>query len=105
MMQIHEIHLFELRIETNFQFMSAALVVERERPEKFIYAPMIGPLNDRLPVGLIAQLVKHCTGIPEVRVLVTFRPDFFRHLSGYYLSSAHNCENYTLKIRCVLYLK
>ena len=22
--------------------------------------------NDQLPVGLIAQLVKHCTGIPEV---------------------------------------
>ena len=80
-------------------------MVERERPEKFIYAPTIGPLNDRLPAGLIAQLVKHRTGIPEVRVLVPFRPDFFRPLSRYYLGSAHNCENYTLKTRCVLYLK
>ena len=25
------------------------------------------PHNDQLPVGLIAQLVEHCTGITEVR--------------------------------------
>ena len=31
---------------------------------------IIDPQNDRLPVGLIAQLVEHCTGIAEVRVRI-----------------------------------
>ena len=35
-----------------------------------IYELIIDPHNDLLPVGLIAQLVEHCTGIAEVRVQV-----------------------------------
>ena len=30
---------------------------------KVILAVMWNQLNDQLPVGLLAQLVKHCTGI------------------------------------------
>ena len=37
---------------------------------------MIDPQNDQLPVGLIAQLVEHCTSIAEVRVRVLLRPCF-----------------------------
>ena len=33
-----------------------------------IYALIVDPQNDQLPVGLIAQLVGHCTRIAEVRV-------------------------------------
>ena len=33
-----------------------------------IYAIIVDPQNDQLPVGLIAQLVEHCTRIAEVRV-------------------------------------
>lgn len=37
---------------------------------------MINSHNDQLSVGLIAQLIEHCTGIIEVRVQVLFRPEF-----------------------------
>ena len=47
---------------------------------------IIDPQNDQLLVGLIAQLVEHCTGITEVRVWVSFRPEFFR-------SSLHYCSS------------
>ena len=36
--------------------------------------------------------------LPEVRVGVLFRPEFFRS-SLLHLSSAHNCDDHTLKIR------
>ena len=37
------------------------------------------PRSDQFPVGLIAEMVKHCTGIAEVRVRIPFRPEsFFR---------------------------
>jgi len=36
----------------------------------FIYRVIIDPHNNQLPVGLIAQLVEHCTGSAEVRVRV-----------------------------------
>ena len=42
--------------------------------------------NDQLPVGLIAQLVKHCTGIAKVGVRIPFRLNF-SGLSRYYISS------------------
>ena len=45
MMLIHEIHVLELQIEMN------------------VY-------NNQLPVGLVAQLVEHCTGIAEARVRI-----------------------------------
>ena len=37
--------------------------------------------HDQLPVGLIAQLVEHCTGIAEVRVPIPFKHDFFFSLN------------------------
>ena len=48
---------------------------------------IIDPHNDQLPVGLIAQLVEHCTSIAEVRVWIPFRPKFFRPLFCHCLSS------------------
>ena len=32
-----------------------------------LYGLIIDPHNDQLPIGLLAQLVGHCTGIAEVR--------------------------------------
>ena len=34
-------------------------------------------LNDQLPVGLLAQLVKRCTGIAEIGVQIPYGPEFF----------------------------
>ena len=34
-------------------------------------------LNDQLPVGLLAQLVKHCTGVAEIGVQIPYGPEFF----------------------------
>ena len=48
-----------------------------------IYGLIIDSHNDQLPVGLIAQLEEHCTGIAEVSVWVTFRPEFFRAFFPY----------------------
>jgi len=55
------------------------------------------PHIGQLPVGLIAQLVLHCTQITEVRVQVTeirvqvqFRPESFRHFLSLPLSRTHN---------------
>ena len=51
--------------------------------------------SDQLPVGLLAQLVEHCTGIAEVmgsnpvQAWIFFRPYFH-----YCLSSAHYCEDH-----------
>ena len=36
----------------------------------FMYMILIHEVPDQLPVGLIAQLVEHCTGIAEVRVQI-----------------------------------
>ena len=50
--------------------------------------------SDQLPVGLLAQLVEHCTGIAEVmgsnpiQAWIPLRPSFH-----YYLSSVHYCED------------
>ena len=50
--------------------------------------------NGQLPVGLLAQLVGHCTGIAEVmgsnpvQAWIFFRPYFH-----YYSSNVHNCED------------
>ena len=48
---------------------------------------MIDPQNNQLPVGLIAQLVEHCTSIAGVRVRVALRPEFFKPFFRYCLSS------------------
>ena len=50
--------------------------------------------SSQFPVGLLAQLVEHCTGIAEVmgsnpvQAWIFFRPSFH-----YYLSSVHYCED------------
>ena len=64
-----------------------------------VYSPLHGFIwnrhSDRLPVGLLAQLVEHCTIIAEVmgsnpvQVWIFFRPSF-----TYGLSSVHNCEDH-----------
>ena len=77
MMLIHEIRLFELRIELNFQCKTLAVVnyyVVAGKAWKII----IDPHNDHLSVGLIAQVVVHCTVIREAKVQFPFRPEFFR---------------------------
>ena len=43
-----------------------------------IYGLIIDPHNDLLPVGLIAQLVEHCTGIAEVRVWIPVQAWIFQ---------------------------
>ena len=58
--QIHDFHLSTSYIST-----------------PIIYGLIVNPPNDQLPVGLIAPLVEHCTGIAEVRVGIVFRPEFF----------------------------
>ena len=62
-----------------------------------VYSPLHGFIwnqhIDQLPVGLLAQLVEHCTGIAEVmgsnpvQAWIFFRPSFH-----YYLSSVCYCE-------------
>ena len=39
---------------------------------------IIAPHSDQFPVGLIIQLVEHCTGVTKVRLQVLFRYEFFR---------------------------
>ena len=41
-----------------------------------IYRLIMDWHNDQLPIGLIAQPVKHCTNLAEARVPVLFRPEF-----------------------------
>ena len=63
-----------------------------------VYSPLHGFIwnqhSDSLPVGLLAQLVEHCTGIAEVmgsnpvQAWTSFRPSFH-----HYLSSVHHCED------------
>ena len=63
-----------------------------------VYSPLHGFIwnqhSDQLPVGLLAQLVEHCTSIAEVmgsnpiQAWIFFRPSF-----PYCLSSVHNCED------------
>jgi len=42
---------------------------------------IINPHNNQLPVSLTAYILKHFTNIAEVRVGVTFSPEFFRPFS------------------------
>ena len=61
-----------------------------------IYEYIFNPHIHRLPVGLIAQLVKRCTGVAKVRVQVPIKPNVYRPYP--LLLSVDNCEDYTLKI-------
>ena len=52
--------------------------------------------NDQLPVGLLAQLVEHCTGIAKVMNSSPVQAwffFFFRPYFQYCSSSVHNCED------------
>ena len=63
-----------------------------------VYSPLKGFIwnqhRNQLPVGLLAQLVEHCSGIAEImgsnpaQAWIFFKPSFH-----YYLSSVHNCED------------
>ena len=84
---MHESRVFQLQVETTLDvcvpciFLNATYVVTKKnsginrirtvnRKIPIIHGLFIDPRahNDLLPVGLIAQLVKHCTGIAEVMV-------------------------------------
>ena len=49
--------------------------------------------NGQFPVGLISQLVEHCTGIAEVCVGFPFESEFFIPLCRYCLSDPHIWED------------
>ena len=51
--------------------------------------PIIERYNDHLPIGLIAQLVEHCTGIAESRS----GQNFLGLSRRYYLSRARTLKN------------
>lgn len=72
--QINEVS-FELRMET------LSVIVNDLRSSATLLG-LTDPHNDHLPVGLIAELVEHCTGIAEVRARVPFKPVFCYRLKG-----------------------
>ena len=51
--------------DPNIKYMEYSCIITTYLP---IYGLIIDPHNDQLSVGVIAQLVEHCTGIAEVRV-------------------------------------
>ena len=74
MMQIHEYHAFELRIEIKMNDLPYDIheFTSYIRSISIIFGLKIDPYNDQFPVCLIAQLVEHCPGIEQVwvRILV-----------------------------------
>ena len=69
--------LFELLMETILKLMIFAVLLCYSSSSERMGLSFIGPHNDQLPFGLIAQLVEHYTSITEVRVQVSSRPEFF----------------------------
>jgi len=61
-----------------------------------------GPTSRPAPVGLIAQPVKQCTGIAEVRVHVPYWTEIFRPFSHFYSSSAHRCKKHCMYTEIVV---
>ena len=63
-------------------------------PSRYRCSALLTELTNELPVGLLAQLVKHCTSIAKVmgsnpvRAWIFFRPYFH-----YRSSSVHYCED------------
>ena len=102
MMLVHESRAFEMQSKTKFEvcgprnFFQRYLCSNEEGLKNsipihdfhesasystsipFINGLIIGLHNDQPPAALIAQLVKHCTGIAKVRVRIPLRPQFFR---------------------------
>ena len=92
MMLIHESNVFGLHVELKFEvcdpfiIFNTTYVVTRKawkvqartalKPWPWL---IINPHNDKLPVGLITQLVKHCTAITEVSISIKFRPSSKLH--------------------------
>ena len=79
MIFIHEIHVFELWIEKNvndphsffflfFKYMNFMYQNHLCTSIFIIYRLIMDPHNDQHPVGLIVQMVEHCTGLSEVSV-------------------------------------
>ena len=62
-----------------------------------IYGVTIDIHKDLFPVGLVAQLAEHSTGIAEVRGQVRnpFRLEF-SGLFRYYISSVKDCEDHVI---------
>lgn len=60
-----------------------------------IYGLTIDIHKDLLPVGLVAQLAEHCTGIAEVRFGTRLGLNF-SGLFRYYLSSVKDCEDHVI---------
>ena len=73
-----------------------------ERAVYVMYEYIFNPHIHRLPVGLIAQLVKHGTGVAKVRVQVLIKPNVYRRYL--LLLSVDNCKDYILKIYYYLIL-
>ena len=61
------------------------------------YRYITSPQSGQLPVGLISQLVEHCTGIADVvgSRRIPFRPEFLKNTFQNYLSCVHNCDEHT----------
>ena len=62
-----------------------------------IYSPLLRFIwnqhNDQLPVGLLAQLVEHCTGTAEVMGSNPIHPEFFQASFSLPLKLCCNCED------------
>ena len=54
-------------------------------------------------VGLIGQLVEHCTGIAEVRVQIPFKREFLRiSFRSARVTLIHNCDDQHLNVNSVV---
>ena len=63
-------------------------------PSRYRCSALLTELTKELPVGLLAQLVKHCTGIAKVMGSNPVRTwNFFRPYFHYRSSSVHYCED------------
>ena len=73
-------HTFELQTETCYDF--KLITVIKVLVQIILYRLITNSQNDQLPVGLIAQLVEHCTGVTEVMGSIPFQAWIF---SGFLL--------------------
>ena len=66
-----------------------------------IYGYISNTQSDRLPVGLIAQLVEHCTCIAEVMGSNSVQAQIFFQLSCVYIVTAAAMINHFFNVHCV----
>ena len=69
----------------------------KRKPKLCLRSSIIITIITIVVIGLIAELVGHCTIIAEVRVRVPFKSEFSALSRFYYLRSAKNCDDHTLK--------